>query len=228
MTGRLRVPVDAYMLLERDGKLLMLRRAPGAAYAAGLLCPPSGHVDEGETVSDAAIREAAEETGVDWPRTWCGASPWCITAGRAARRASGGSSPPPPAGMASRSTRSRPSTPSWRGSTRPTLRRTWSRTRGPGCAPGRPGLPTPSISRSRAARSAMNPAMRMSSPCWADRGQRLGRAVMPSLASRAAIQRTRSAVVMPGGMSMTFWPTLAQVERTTRSAADCRSRTLAR
>jgi 8-oxo-dGTP diphosphatase len=64
MTGRLRVPVDAYMLLERDGKLLMLRRAPGAAYAAGLLCPPSGHVDEGETVSDAAIREAAEETGV--------------------------------------------------------------------------------------------------------------------------------------------------------------------
>jgi 8-oxo-dGTP pyrophosphatase MutT (NUDIX family) len=64
MTGRLRVPVDAYMLLERDGKLLMLRRSPGAAYAAGLLCPPSGHVDEGETVSDAAIREAAEETGV--------------------------------------------------------------------------------------------------------------------------------------------------------------------
>jgi hypothetical protein len=39
MTGRLRVPVDAYMLLERDGKLLMLRRSPGAAYAAGLLCP---------------------------------------------------------------------------------------------------------------------------------------------------------------------------------------------
>jgi hypothetical protein len=44
MTGRLRVPVDAYMLLERDGKLLMLRRSPGAAYAAGLLCPPSVHL----------------------------------------------------------------------------------------------------------------------------------------------------------------------------------------
>ena len=44
MTGRLLVPVDTYMLLERDGKLLMLRRAPSAAYAAGLLCPPSGHV----------------------------------------------------------------------------------------------------------------------------------------------------------------------------------------
>jgi hypothetical protein len=28
---------------------------------------------------------------------------------------------------------------------------------------------------------------------------------MPSLVSRAAIQRTRSVVVMPGGMSMTLW-----------------------
>ena len=42
----------------------MLRRAADAAYAAGLLCPPSGHVEVGETVSDAAIRETAEETGV--------------------------------------------------------------------------------------------------------------------------------------------------------------------
>jgi len=39
MPGRLCVPVDAYMLLERDGKVLMLRRAAGASYAAGLLCP---------------------------------------------------------------------------------------------------------------------------------------------------------------------------------------------
>src|SRR5689334_2814975 len=64
MAGRLCVPVDAYMLLERDGRILMLRRAAGAAYAAGLLCPPSGHVEANETVSDAAIRETAEETGV--------------------------------------------------------------------------------------------------------------------------------------------------------------------
>ena len=64
MAGRLCVPVDAYMLLERDGKVLMLRRAARASYAAGLLCPPSGHVEVGETVSDAAIRETAEETGI--------------------------------------------------------------------------------------------------------------------------------------------------------------------
>ena len=64
MAGRLCVPVDAYMLLERDGHILMLRRAAGATYAAGLLCPPSGHVEAGETVIDAAIRETTEETGV--------------------------------------------------------------------------------------------------------------------------------------------------------------------
>lgn len=39
MAGRLCVPVDAYMLLERDDKVLMLRRSARASYAAGLLCP---------------------------------------------------------------------------------------------------------------------------------------------------------------------------------------------
>ncbi len=52
------------MLLERSGKLLMLRRAGDAGYAPGLLCPPSGHVEQGERVLDAAIRETAEEIGV--------------------------------------------------------------------------------------------------------------------------------------------------------------------
>ena len=38
MPDRLCCPVDAYMLVARGGKLLMLRRAAGAAYAvAGLL-----------------------------------------------------------------------------------------------------------------------------------------------------------------------------------------------
>jgi len=52
--------------------------------------------------------------------------------------------------------------------------------------------------------------------------------VMPSLVTRAAIHRTRSWVVMLGGMSMTRCPTVAHVERTTRSAAVWRSSTLAR
>jgi hypothetical protein len=141
-------------------------------------------------------------------------------------------------------TGSRPSTPGWPGSTQPSRQVTLSRTPGPGCVPGSRGHPTAFTSRSRAARFATSPAMSMSSPCWgghrtaesqapaspAGTVQEAGWAsvVMPSSASRAAIQRTRSLVVMPGGMSMTFWPALAQVERTTRSAADCRSRTLAR
>jgi hypothetical protein len=52
--------------------------------------------------------------------------------------------------------------------------------------------------------------------------------VMPSRVTRAAIHFTRSAVVMLGGMSKMRCPTVAQVERTTRSAAVWRSRTLAR
>src|SRR5260370_18519880 len=67
MPQRLCCPVDAYMLLERGGRLLMLRRATDASYAASLLCPPSGHVEPGEDVASAAIREAAEETGVQLP-----------------------------------------------------------------------------------------------------------------------------------------------------------------
>lgn len=56
--------VDVFVLLRRgDGRILLLRRAPGL-YAGGLLCPPSGHLEAGETVMEGALREAAEEVGV--------------------------------------------------------------------------------------------------------------------------------------------------------------------
>jgi 8-oxo-dGTP pyrophosphatase MutT (NUDIX family) len=64
MAERLCCPVDAYMLLERGGKLLTLRRSASAAYAPLLLCPPSGHVEEGEDVVAASLRETREETGI--------------------------------------------------------------------------------------------------------------------------------------------------------------------
>jgi len=63
-TERQGCPIDAYMLLERAGRLLMLRRSADAAYAAGLLCPPSGHVEAQEDVLEAAIRETREEVGI--------------------------------------------------------------------------------------------------------------------------------------------------------------------
>ena len=57
--------VDVYVLLQRpDGLILLLERS-GTGYADGQLCPPSGHLEEGESVACCAIREAAEEAGVD-------------------------------------------------------------------------------------------------------------------------------------------------------------------
>ena len=55
--------VAAAVLIPVDGKLVMLRRAnePGI----GLWSFPSGYVDRGESVEDAAVRETKEETGLD-------------------------------------------------------------------------------------------------------------------------------------------------------------------
>jgi 8-oxo-dGTP pyrophosphatase MutT (NUDIX family) len=64
MNDRYRSVVDVYALLQRDdGTVLLLERA-NTGYADGQLCPPSGHLEAGETVIDGAIREAKEEVGV--------------------------------------------------------------------------------------------------------------------------------------------------------------------
>ena len=63
-TDRYRPVVDVYVLLRRpDGMILLLERS-GTGYADGQLCPPSGHLEDGESVARCAVREAAEETGV--------------------------------------------------------------------------------------------------------------------------------------------------------------------
>ncbi|MBO0654670.1 NUDIX domain-containing protein [Streptomyces triculaminicus] len=60
--------VDVMVLLHRpDGRVLLLRRA-GNVYASGLLAPPGGHLENGETVVDGALREVSEEVGVDIAR----------------------------------------------------------------------------------------------------------------------------------------------------------------
>ena len=63
-TDRYRPVVDVYVLLRRpDGMILLLERS-GTGYADGQLCPPSGHLEAGESVASCAVREASEEVGV--------------------------------------------------------------------------------------------------------------------------------------------------------------------
>ncbi len=63
MPDRFTSIVDAHVILRRDGKVLLLRRA-GNVYASGQLCLPSGHLEEGENILQTAIRETREETGI--------------------------------------------------------------------------------------------------------------------------------------------------------------------
>ncbi|MGH3168443.1 MAG: NUDIX domain-containing protein, partial [Trebonia sp.] len=52
-----------HVILRRAGRILLLRRA-GDVYASGQFCLPSGHLEEGENVLHAAVRETKEETGI--------------------------------------------------------------------------------------------------------------------------------------------------------------------
>jgi 8-oxo-dGTP diphosphatase len=55
--------IDAHVILRRAGEVLLLRRT-GDVYASGQLCLPSGHLEEGESIAQAAVRETFEETGI--------------------------------------------------------------------------------------------------------------------------------------------------------------------
>jgi ADP-ribose pyrophosphatase YjhB (NUDIX family) len=57
-------PVTVHLLFFREGKVLLLRRYQ-TGYMDGHYSVPAGHLDGGETVTQAAIREAREETGLD-------------------------------------------------------------------------------------------------------------------------------------------------------------------
>jgi 8-oxo-dGTP pyrophosphatase MutT (NUDIX family) len=56
--------VDVHLLLLRDDAVLLARRS-GTGYADGLLHAPSGHLEDGEDVRNAMIREAREEIGLE-------------------------------------------------------------------------------------------------------------------------------------------------------------------
>ena len=55
--------VAAASIIEREGKVLMVKRAIEPGY--GLWSIPGGYVDRGEVVEEAAVREVWEETGLE-------------------------------------------------------------------------------------------------------------------------------------------------------------------
>ncbi len=57
------MPVTVHLLIMKPGKILMLRRA-NTGFEDGNYSVVAGHVDGGETVVQAAIREAKEEAGI--------------------------------------------------------------------------------------------------------------------------------------------------------------------
>jgi 8-oxo-dGTP diphosphatase len=63
MPERYRSIIDVHVILERGHEILLLERQ-GTGYCDGMLHLPSGHLDEGETLTHGAAREAREEVGV--------------------------------------------------------------------------------------------------------------------------------------------------------------------
>ncbi len=54
----------AYLILEQNGKILVARRC-NTGYQDGSYQIPAGHVEHGELPTEALIREAKEEIGID-------------------------------------------------------------------------------------------------------------------------------------------------------------------
>ena len=61
---RNKVVPASYLILRRDGKILLLRRF-NTGYEDGNYSVVAGHVDSGETFTETIIRESKEEAGID-------------------------------------------------------------------------------------------------------------------------------------------------------------------
>jgi 8-oxo-dGTP pyrophosphatase MutT (NUDIX family) len=57
------IPTGVHILCEIEGRVLLLRRA-GTGFFDGLYSLPGGHVEQGESIFQAAARELKEETGL--------------------------------------------------------------------------------------------------------------------------------------------------------------------
>jgi 8-oxo-dGTP diphosphatase len=60
---RNRYPVAVHLFFIRDARVLLLRRR-NTGWRDGEYSVPAGHVEQGETVTEAALREAREEVGI--------------------------------------------------------------------------------------------------------------------------------------------------------------------
>lgn len=58
------VPMTALLFLRSDNKILLLRRK-NTGYEDGNYCFPGGHVEKGEPIHEALIREVKEEIGIN-------------------------------------------------------------------------------------------------------------------------------------------------------------------
>lgn len=64
MEKRNTIPVTVQLLLEKDNKILLMKRK-NTGYEDGKYCLPGGHVEKNEEIKKAMIREAKEEIGID-------------------------------------------------------------------------------------------------------------------------------------------------------------------
>ncbi|MDY0071014.1 MAG: NUDIX domain-containing protein [Thauera sp.] len=58
------IPTGVHVLCEREGQILLMRRA-GTGFFDGCYSLPGGHLEVGESVLAAAVRELREETALE-------------------------------------------------------------------------------------------------------------------------------------------------------------------